>query len=145
MAIGKALSETLFLDSAYAIALASPGNKLHAVATELATAIKTRKARLLTTEGILLEIGDSLSKPRFRPAAIALLESMTSDPSVEVLPPSSELVRSGFDLFRQRSDKSWGLTDCVSFPVMQRRGVRQALTSDEHFEQAGFEALLRED
>ena len=40
--------------------------------------------------------------------------------------------------------KEWGLTDCVSFLVMQDRGLTDALTTDEHFQQAGFRALLRE-
>ena len=40
-------------------------------------------------------------------------------------------------------DKEWGLIDCVSFVVMEYRGITEALTSDAHFEQAGFQALLR--
>jgi predicted nucleic acid-binding protein len=40
-------------------------------------------------------------------------------------------------------DKEWSMTDCLSFLVMQQCGLTEALTSDEHFEQAGFKALLR--
>ena len=43
----------------------------------------------------------------------------------------------------QRLDKDWSLTDCISFVVMRRRGLTDALTSDHHFEQAGFSILLR--
>ncbi len=42
-------------------------------------------------------------------------------------------------------DQEWSLTDCISFIVMQQRGISPALTYDHHFEQAGFEALLRRD
>ena len=56
---------------------------------------------------------------------------------------TQELYRSAFDLFSQRTDKEWSLTDCISFVVMQQRGLTEALTSDGHFEQAGFKALLR--
>ena len=42
----------------------------------------------------------------------------------------------------QRLDKDWSLTDCISFIVMRRRGLTDALTSDHHFEQAGFTILL---
>ena len=92
---------------------------------------------------VLLEIGNALAKPRFRPAAVALLDTLFSDPLVEVVPLTTGLLRRGLELFGQRADKAWGLTDCVSFIVMQERGISQALTTDEHFEQAGFEALLR--
>ena len=53
------------------------------------------------------------------------------------------LLRRGLDLYEARTDKEWGLVDCVSFIVMSDRGLTEALTSDEHFEQAGFVALLR--
>ena len=40
-------------------------------------------------------------------------------------------------------DKEWSLTDCTSFVVMQEEGLTDALTTDHHFEQAGFTVLLR--
>jgi hypothetical protein len=46
-------------------------------------------------------------------------------------------------LFKQRKDKEWGLVDCVSFIVMQNRGMTDALTADTHFQQAGFRPLLK--
>jgi predicted nucleic acid-binding protein len=51
--------------------------------------------------------------------------------------------RRGCELYDARPDKEWSLTDCISFVVMRDRGIEQALTGDEHFEQAGFAALLR--
>jgi len=45
-------------------------------------------------------------------------------------------------LFQSRPDKEWGLTDCVSFVLMEREGVTQALAADVHFRQAGLEAML---
>jgi uncharacterized protein len=55
---------------------------------------------------------------------------------------SDELFEEGFSLYSARSDKDWSLTDCISFVVMQRRNIREALTADRHFEQAGFVALF---
>jgi len=46
-------------------------------------------------------------------------------------------------LFQRRPDKTWSLVDCASFVVMQKRGITEALTSDVHFEQAGFIRLLK--
>jgi len=60
--------------------------------------------------------------------------------------PSWTTTRShgGLELYARRPDKSWSLTDCISFVVMTDRGLTEALTGDHHFEQAGFRALLRE-
>jgi predicted nucleic acid-binding protein len=43
----------------------------------------------------------------------------------------------------RRPDKWWSLTDCISFIVMQQEGLTEALTTDHHFEQAGFKILLK--
>src|SRR5208282_5143253 len=48
------------------------------------------------------------------------------------------------DFFSARPDKEWSLTDCISFVVMNERGMTDALTSDHHFEQAGFQILLKD-
>jgi predicted nucleic acid-binding protein len=65
------------------------------------------------------------------------------DRTIEPLTPT--LVDEGLTLYRARPDKSWSLTDCVSFTLMTDRQITRALAYDHHFEQAGFEALLRRD
>jgi len=55
------------------------------------------------------------------------------------------LLHNAIDFYHKRNDKEWGLTDCISFIVMEEQSLQNALTSDEHFQQAGFRALLRED
>ncbi len=47
------------------------------------------------------------------------------------------------DLYRERMDKAWSMTDCFSFLIMRQYDIDAALTYDKHFEQAGFSALLR--
>lgn len=90
-----------------------------------------------------MEIGNALSKQRYRPAAVELLLSLENDPKVEIVPVSGDLYAQAFKLFSERTDKEWGLVDCVSFVVMRERGITDALTSDNHFRQAGFNALMR--
>jgi predicted nucleic acid-binding protein len=92
-----------------------------------------------------LEIGNALSKPRYRQAAVQLLAALEADPNIDIVPLSEGFYTRAFQLYRERLDKEWGLTDCVSFLVMQDRGLIEALTTDEHFQQAGFRALLREE
>jgi predicted nucleic acid-binding protein len=62
---------------------------------------------------------------------------------VAIVASSRELFRRGFDLYADRPDKEWSLTDCISFVVMTDRRITDALTGDHHFEQAGFVAILK--
>ena len=134
----------VFLDTSFAIALSSITDQNHIRAVELAHHIENNSTRLVTTQAILLEIGNALSKQRYRVAAIELLESIESDPNIEVVLLTNNLYRLALNLFKQREDKEWGLIDCVSFIVMQNRGINDALTADIHFQQAGFRALLKD-
>lgn len=132
-----------FLDTSFAIALSAITDQNHARAVELAEQIEAQNYYLVTTQAILLEIGNALSKKRYRTAAIQLLESLESDPNIEIVPLTNELYDAAFQLFRSRQDKEWGLVDCISCIVMQNRGITDVLTADEHFNQMGFRALLR--
>jgi predicted nucleic acid-binding protein len=134
----------VFLDTSFTIALSSVTDQNHLQAVKLANQIEADGTRLVTTQAILLEIGNSLSKQKFRAAAIQLLESIETDPNVEVVLLTNDLYKLAFNLFKQREDKEWGLVDCLSFVVMQDRKISDALTTDTHFQQAGFRALLRE-
>ena len=71
------------------------------------------------------------------------MSSIRSNPNVEVVPQTSLQFREAFDLYKNRADKEWSLTDCASFNLMKERGITEALALDVHFEQAGFVALLR--
>lgn len=135
----------VFLDASYAIALAIPGDQYHSQALTLADKLEELSIIMVTTRGVTLEIGNALSRQRFRRQAISLLTDLDSDPSVEIVQITESLYQRALRLFQDRPDKDWGLTDCISFVVMQDYGLTSALTSDNHFLQAGFRALLLED
>lgn len=134
----------VFLDTSYAIALSAPGDRFHTRAVELADQCEQSGTRFVTTRAVLLEIGNALSRQGYRQAAVRLLAALEADPKVDIIPLSEELDARAAHLYQQRTDKEWGLADCVSFVVMQDRGLTDAFTTDEHFEQAAFRALLRE-
>ena len=114
----------VFLDTSFAIALSVVTDQNHVRAVQIADQLETNKTRLVTTQAILLEIGNSLSKQKYRFAAIQLLESLEADPIIEVVRLTNELYDAAFTLFKSRKDKDWGLVDCVSFIVMQNRGIK---------------------
>jgi uncharacterized protein len=136
--------DRVFLDTSYALALSAPTDRHHARALCLAGELEAAKARLVTTRAVVLEIGNALARRRYRSAAVSLLRSVEADPTVEVLPISEGLYARALNLYCGRLDKEWGLIDSISFVVMSDRGLTKALTADEHFQQAGFRALLNE-
>jgi predicted nucleic acid-binding protein len=134
--------QEIFLDTAYAIALSAQSDEHHQTALALAEELEADEIRLVTTRAVIIEIGNALSKRRYRKAATELLDSLEEDTSIEIVPITEQLYYKAYKLYRERPDKEWGLTDCLSFVVMKERGINQALTTDGHFEQAGFEILL---
>jgi predicted nucleic acid-binding protein len=144
MEMGLMSSNTIFLDGAYAIALSAPNDQYHERAVILAQRLEADGIRLITSRAVVLEIGNALAKQRYRSAALKLLHSLEEDPNVEIVPLSEELYREALQLYSERIDKEWGLTDCISFIVMQGNGITEALTMDVHFQQAGFRAMLLE-
>lgn len=64
---------------------------------------------------------------------------------MKIQPQTHEQFSMALGLYEQRADKKWSLTDCASFLAMQEEGITDALAHDDHFQQAGFTALLRED
>ncbi len=130
----------VFADTFYFIALSNPSDGHHAAAVRAAESLTSR---LLTTHYVLIEVADALSAPRFRAGVAGFLRQLSLDPGTEIIGPNIPLYERGLELYAQRLDKAWSLTDCISFVVMTERGLTEALTGDAHFEQAGFRALLR--
>ena len=136
------MKSEVFLDTAYAVAVLVERDRHHAEARELAAQIKAEGPRLVTTRAVLVEIGNFLARTRRLGEGIAFLEQVERDPAVEVVAVTEELYRAAFALLKERQDKGWGLTDCISFVVMRERGMTDVLTTDRHFEQAGFNVLM---
>ena len=130
---------TVFADSYYYLAQVNERDEGHANAVDFA---KTFRGHTVTTEWILTEVADALAQSQKRGAFLQILEEDQNDPQTTIVEASHRLFTHGVELFKSRSDKNWSLTDCISFVVMKKQGIREALTADHHFLQAGFVALL---
>jgi uncharacterized protein len=129
----------IFADSNYFLALLNNRDELHPRAKEITPSVS---GCLLTTTWILTEILDAFSKLAYRKIASDFVHDLRSDPDVIVLPASQELFDAGLELYSQRLDKEWSLTDCISFVVMRQNNLNEVLSADHHFQQAGFQILL---
>ncbi len=130
-----------FIDTSHIIALIRADDEYHELAN-FAGDVLTGK--MVTTEAVLIEFGNSLSKAKYKQLAVDTIADLRNDPNIEIAPLDSSLIERALAVFGSHHDKDWSLTDCVSFVVMQERGLVEALTTDHHFEQAGFRAILRE-
>jgi predicted nucleic acid-binding protein len=133
------MTPAVFADTAYYLALISPRDALHARAVELSRVLTEP---VVTTAWVVQELADGLCSPPARVGFLRLLAAMQADPNTSLVEPDPALWRRGLALYRSRPDKHWSLTDCLSFDVMRQRQISRALTSDRHFTQAGFVALL---
>ena len=105
------------------------------------------KTRIVTSELVLIEYLNHFSRSdsETRKEIITRWRKLRSDDSITIVPAGDALIDKAATLFERSSDKAWSMTDCASFVIMQDRGIVDALTNDHHFEQAGFQALLRLD
>jgi uncharacterized protein len=129
----------VFADTFYFLALLNKNDEGHAKALEYSALID----KLITTEWVLTELADGLAASRHRSVFLRTRQELLADADVHVLPLDMQLHEEGIQLYASRADKEWSLTDCISFVVMRRESVTEALTGDHHFEQAGFVALLK--
>ncbi len=129
----------LFADSFYFIALLNERDAAHKRVVQFS---RDHGAVVVTTRWVLAEVADALCDPAWRVRAGAFIAYILTAPGFIVLGGSEELFARGLSLYNTRPDKAWSLTDCISFVVMSDEGVREVLTGDRHFEQAGFTALL---
>ena len=131
---------SIFADTSFYVALINPKDASHTNAVDSA---RRFRGIIVTTEYALLELGNWLSRSGDKAVFVELVRRLQSDAQTVIVPADHSWFESGFDLYANRPDKEWPLNDCISFVVMQDRGITDALTCDRHFEQAGFTTLLR--
>lgn len=129
-----------FVDTSFVVALVNRKDQNHSLALDLAE--RFAGPGIVTTDAILLEIGNALSR-NFKRESVEIIEHFLTSDDVKVIHIHPPLFRKAFDLYKSHSDKLWGLIDCVSFVVMKELAITDALSADKHFEQAGFNILMR--
>ncbi|MCY2924218.1 MAG: PIN domain-containing protein [Planctomycetota bacterium] len=132
--------KAVFADTYYYLALLNRDDDAHQRVVRLS---ERMFAPTMTTTWVLTEVADAMAGVSQRGRFVAFLKLLRGDTAVAIVPASSELFDLGMQLYTQRPDKDWSLTDCISFVVMKQHSLTEALTADRHFEQAGFKALLR--
>jgi uncharacterized protein len=96
----------------------------------------------VTTEWVVGETC-TLLVARRRPHLVgAFLDRIERTAALTVINPDDALVSAAKLMIRRHAEHGYSFADCLSFCLMSERHIREALTADEHFRQAGFEPLL---
>jgi uncharacterized protein len=134
----------VFADADYWIALLNPRDQLHLKAKSLSR--KIDRVRIITSQMVLVEVLAILASkgPLLREAAVKLVDQLHNNPNLDIVPQTNVQFHNALNLYRDRQDKDWSLTDCASVLIMQERGISEALSYDKHLGQAGFTSLMRD-
>jgi len=130
----------LFADTSFFVSFITPRDENHELAAEYMSEFD---GRIITTALILVELANYLSRTSERRRFVPFARDLRSDKRFQILASDTQLIDGGILEFARTPDQKWSFTDCTSFVVMRRRKIREALTADHHFEQAGFVRLLK--
>ncbi len=129
----------LFADTSFFVAYLSERDEHHAMAVEWMIG---SSEQIVTSEWVLAELGNFLAEGPDRRLFGPLVRALSAEKRVEVVPADHDAFLTAMSLYVRRADKLWSFTDCASFCLMKARKMRDALTADHHFQQAGFTVLL---
>ncbi len=132
-----------FVDTLYWVALSLPGDPWYK--PSIAAFDLLKNVKLVTTEEVLAEYLTAMasSSDFYRSSAAAAVRDLLADPSIIVVPSGHKNFLNGLTLYEQRSDKRYSLIDCISMNVCRTMAIERVLTNDRHFEQEGFQVLIR--
>jgi len=130
----------IFIDSSFFIALINERDQYHDIAVSLSNEFNSVQKYI--SEGIVFELSNSLVK-KYKNESISLIESILTSSDVTLITNNTVLFSEAFKLYKKFPDKNWSLTDCYSFTIMNKYKIKDVLTFDKHFEQAGYHNLIR--
>src|SRR3954447_25674208 len=130
----------MFLDTSGLLILFDARDARHSDAAR----IVQEAPRRVTHSYVIAELVALLGARRLnRAASLAFVADLTDNPHIELHWVNEARHREAFALLQSYRDKTYSLCDAVSFLLMRERGLTNALTTDHHFEQAGFVRLLK--
>jgi len=135
------VADKIFIDTMYVVALVNENDEHHERASELSE--KYENSAFVTTDGVLIEIANVFAR-NYKEQAVEIIEDFRSSDDIEIVHLNPALFYKAFEHYKTYLDKTWSLVDCISFEVMKEKGLTDALTGDKHFEQAGFNRLMKE-
>jgi predicted nucleic acid-binding protein len=135
----SARHEAAFLDTGYLLALELANDQHHQSAIAHWRTFRVRLPELVTTDYVFDEVVTFLNSRALHDKAVEVGNRLIQSPSVNLVHVDDDLFQSAWEYLQTHQDKTYSLTDCISFVLMGRLAITTALAFDQHFTQAGFE------
>ena len=139
------MPDSVFVDTAGWACLFVETESYHSETKEWFNRARQRDVGLITTNYVLVELVALLNSPLRVPRSklFQYIDAVKTAPYVKLVHVNEAIDAEGWGLLKSRDDKAWSLVDATSFVVMKQFRIREALTTDHHFEQAGLVRLLK--
>lgn len=131
----------LFFDTSFIIALEAADDHNHKTALDCWQNIITSSPTLVTTSYVLDEVVTFFNSRNRHAKAVEIGNRLINSPSIQFIHIDETLFNEAWGYFKKHEDKSYSLTDCISFIILERLPIQMSLTFDKHFVQAGFNKL----
>jgi uncharacterized protein len=131
----------LLLDTSYLIALEASDDQNHTAALFHWQNLLKSLPPLVTTSYVFDEVVTFFNNRGYHTKAVEIGSNLMQSPSIEIIHVDEALFYEGWQYLQKHTDKTYSLTDCISFVTMKQRRIKTALTFDRHFVQAGLEKL----
>jgi len=133
----------VFVDTAALIALGNKQDIFHSLAWQKQRELVQNKTHFIASDFVIAEFCNAFSRIKFRATAVQMVNSLYQSSAWTIISVNDNLMNKSFALFSQMQDKEWGLVDCSSIIIAREHKLDVVFTADKHFEQAGFEILLK--
>ena len=130
----------VFLDTVGMIALWDATDQWHPAAEMAYQKLLSQGCPLVTTEMVLLELGNAAARRPYRARVNALRQVLNAE-QLLIVPTPDEVEQAWWEYDRGEAGGA-GIVDQLSFQVMRRLGLTTAFTNDQHFQAAGFTILF---
>lgn len=136
--------KTVFVDTAALIALGNKQDSFHPAAWQKQQALVKNQTQFISSDFVIAEFCNAFSRVKLRATAVQMVNSIYQSKAWTVISINEDLMAKSLALFTQMQDKEWGLVDCSSMIIARDNQINCIFTADKHFEQAGFEILLKQ-
>lgn len=134
---------SIFVDTAALIALGNKQDAFHPLAKQKQQELVKNQTQFISSDFVIAEFCNAFSRVKFRATAVQMVNGIYQSKAWTVIAINEELMTKSLALFTQMQDKEWGLVDCSSIILARENQLDSIFTTDKHFEQAGFEILLK--